>query len=101
VPQACFMPNIKAFWPVVHEKIFEHLTKFSLFCPLLEPKGGQPLYLNKFESPSPKHVSHQVWLKLAKWFLRRIRLKEKVNRRTDERTPDKLRWLRWTKSINI
>ena len=32
------------------------------------------LHLNKFESPSPKNVSHQVWLKLAKrlwrrWFL--------------------------------
>jgi len=49
---------------------------------------GQPLYLNKSESPSPKHVSHQVWLKLVNWFLRRSRLKEK----TDRRTPDKLRW---------
>jgi len=55
------MPNINAFRPVVHEKIFEDLSKFSLFCPLM----GQPLYLNKFESPSPKHVSCQVWLKLA------------------------------------
>jgi len=26
---------------------------------------------------------HQVWLKLAKLFVRRSRLKEKVNRRTD------------------
>jgi len=34
------MPNIKAFRPLVHEKkIFEHLTKFSLFCPLLGPKS--------------------------------------------------------------
>jgi len=37
------------------------------------------------ESPSLNHVSHQVWLKLAKWFMRRSRLKEKVNRRTDGR----------------
>jgi len=59
------MPNINAFRPVVHEKIFEDLSKFSLFCPLLGPKGGQPLYMNKSESPSPKHVSYQVWLKLA------------------------------------
>jgi len=42
------MPNIKAFRPVVHEKmIFEDLTKFSLLGP-------------KSESASPKHVSHQV-----------------------------------------
>jgi len=78
------MPNIKAFRPVVREKkIFENLTKFSLFCPLLRPKRGQPLYLNKSESPSQNHISNQVWLKLAKWFVRRSRLKEKVNRRTD------------------
>jgi len=51
----------KAFWPVVHEKkIFEDLSKFSLYCPLLAPKMGQPHYLNKSESPSPKHVSYQV-----------------------------------------
>jgi len=86
------MPNIKAFWLVVHEKkIFEDLTKYSVFCPLLGPKRGQPLYLKKSESPSPNHVSCQVWLKLAKWFVRRSRLKEKVNRRTDRQT-DKLRW---------
>jgi len=40
------MPNINAFWPVVHEKkIFEDLTKFSLFCPLLSAKRGPaPLF---------------------------------------------------------
>jgi len=60
------MGNINAFWPEVHEKkIFEDLSKLSLFCPLLGPKRGQPLYMNKFESPSSKHVSCQVWLKLA------------------------------------
>jgi len=60
------MLNINAFRPVVHEKnIFEDLLKFSLFSPLLGPKRCQPLYLNKYESPSPKHVSYQVWLKLA------------------------------------
>jgi len=43
------MPNIKAFWSVVHEKkIFEDLTKFSL----LGPKRGQPLYLNNL-NPHP------------------------------------------------
>jgi len=45
------MLNINAFWLVVHEKkIFEDLSKFSLFS----PKRGQPLYLNKLESPFPK-----------------------------------------------
>jgi len=69
------MPNINAFWPVVHEKkIFEDLSKLSLFC----PKRGQPLYLNISEFPSPKHDSYQVWLKLAQWFLRRSQLKEKL-----------------------
>jgi len=38
---------------VVHEKkIFEDLSNFSLFCPLL----GQPLYLKKSESPSPSMI---------------------------------------------
>jgi len=62
-PQGCYLPNINAFRPVVHEKlkIFEDLSKFSLFCP----------FLNKSESPSPKLVSYHVWLKLSKWFLRR------------------------------
>jgi len=32
------MSNINAFWPVVHEKIFEELSKLSLFRPSL----GQP-----------------------------------------------------------
>jgi len=83
------MPNVNAFRPVVHEKkIFEDLSKLSLLCPLLGPKRGQPLYLNKSDSPSSKHVSYQLWLKLAKWFLRRSRLKEKVDARrtTDRRT---------------
>jgi len=74
------MPNNNAFRPVVYEKIiFKDLSKFSL----LGPKRGQPLHLNNSASPFPKHVSHQVFLKLTKWFLRRSRLKEKVNRRTN------------------
>jgi len=81
------MPNINAFRPVVHKKIFEVLSKFSLFCPLLGPKRSQPHYLNKSESPSPKHISYQLWLKLVYWLLRRSRLKEKVDagRTTDDR----------------
>jgi len=37
------MPNINAFQVVVYEKkTFEDLSKFSLFCPLLGPKGAKP-----------------------------------------------------------
>jgi len=82
LPQGCSLPNINA-WPVVHEKIFEDLSKLSLLYPLLGHKRGQPLYLNTSESSFPKHVSHQVWLKLAKWFLRRSCLNENVNKRMD------------------
>jgi len=49
------MPNINAFWPVVHEKkIFKDLSKFPIFCPLNGPLRGQPLDLNKSESPFPE-----------------------------------------------
>jgi len=69
---------------VQERKFFEDLSKFSLFYPLLGPKRGHPFYLNISESPSPKHVFYQVWLKLANWFVRRSHLKEKVDeRRTD------------------
>jgi len=47
------MLYINAFQPLVHEKIFEDLSKFSLFCPLLGPKRSQPFYLTISESPSP------------------------------------------------
>jgi len=60
------MLNINAFQQVVYEKkIFEVLSTFSLFYPLLGPKRGQPLYLNLSVSLSPKHVSCEVWLKLV------------------------------------
>jgi len=37
------MPNINAFWPLVHEKkIFEDLTNFFLILPLLGPKNLNP-----------------------------------------------------------
>jgi len=49
------MPYINAFRPVVPEKIFEDLSKFSLFCPLLGPF----IWTNLNPHP-PKHVSYQV-----------------------------------------
>jgi len=65
----------------------------------------QPLNLYKSESPSPKIGSYQVWLKLAWWFLRRSRLKEKLTpdrRQTDGPAPwHKLSWpvARWANTI--
>jgi len=43
--------------PVVHEKIFLKFINIFLILPLIGPQRGQPLYLNKSESPSRKHVS--------------------------------------------
>jgi len=90
------MPNTNAFRPVVHEKIFWRFNKIFLILPLIGPqKGPAPLFEQIWTSPL-NHVSHHVWLKLAKWFFRRSRLNGKVNRQTDRqtdgRTPDKLRW---------
>jgi len=82
------MPNINAFEEVVHEKkIFKYLSKFPNFWPLKWPLGGQPLDFNKSESPFPRDASHQIWLKLTKWFWRRSRLKEKVDGRTTDDAP--------------
>jgi len=53
------MPNINAFRPVVHEKkIFKDLSKFPLIFPLNGPLRGQPLELNKSESPLPRDTSY-------------------------------------------
>jgi len=66
-----------------------------------------PFYLIKSKSLSPKHVSYQVWLKLAWWFWRRSDLKEKFDAggTTDGRTTDAAPWhkfswpsARWTKN---
>jgi len=65
------MQNINVFGPVIYEKkIFKYLSIsfFFIFCLLRGPKQGQPLHLNKSESPSPTDASYQVCLKLAHWF---------------------------------
>jgi len=49
------VPNIKAFRPVVHEKIVEDLTIFSLFCPWLGPKRS--------------HVPCQISKHSGQWFM--------------------------------
>jgi len=69
-PQGCSLPLPK-YQCIPASGSWEDLWRFfkiSLFRPLLGPKWGQPLYLNKSESPSPKHVYYQVLLKLSKWF---------------------------------
>jgi len=44
LPQGYSMPNINAFWPVVHEKkIFEDLSKFSLFSLLIKRLNKETL----------------------------------------------------------
>ena len=45
---------------------------FALFRNYLPLEKGWTLHMNKLESPSPKNVLCQVWLKLAQWFWRRI-----------------------------
>ena len=49
------------------------INVFSLFPYFLPFEKGVAQHLNRLESPSPKDALCQVWLKLAKWFLRRSR----------------------------
>ena len=50
--------------------------KFAWFWPLGASPGGHKYYLNKFESPSPKDDSCQVWLKSNHAFSRRWKCKK-------------------------
>jgi len=88
------MPNINAFRPVVHEKkIFEDLSKFSFFCPLLGPKRGQPLYLNKSESPPPSIFPASL-VEIGSVVLEKKSFKGKIDtgRMTDAAPWHKLSW---------
>jgi hypothetical protein len=58
------------FWLRRFLKIF---SAFLLFCYYLPLEKGDPLHLNKLETPLPKDDLRQVWLKLAQWFWRRSR----------------------------
>jgi hypothetical protein len=64
-------------------KIF---SVFLLFCYYLPLEKGNPLHLNKLESPSLKDDLCQVWLKLAQWFWRRSQKCKSLQR--DRRTDD-------------
>ena len=50
-------------------KIFSVSLLFHYYLPL---ENGYLLHLNKLEFPPPKYDLFQVWLKLAKWLLRRF-----------------------------
>ena len=72
------------FW---RRRFFNFVNVFSLFHNYLLSEQGGALHLNKLESPSPKDVLCQVWLKLARWFWRRRWKCEKfTDRRTDRQT---------------
>ena len=65
------MPSLVEIGPVVLEKkIFSILSMYFSYY-VITLKRGVALHLNKRESTSRKDTLCQVWLKLAKWFLRR------------------------------
>jgi len=94
------MPNINAFRPVVYEKkIFEYLSKFSIFCPLLGPSPFIWTNLN----PHPP----QVWflprsVEIDPVVLEKKLIKEKLmddddadDRRITMAKAHMSLWLRW------
>jgi hypothetical protein len=50
---------------------------FLHFSDYLPFERSLALNLNKFEFPSPKDASYQVWLKLDQWFWRKSKKYEK------------------------
>jgi len=79
---------------VQEKKIFEDLTKVSLFCPLLGPKRGQPLYSNL--NPFPKHILLPSLVEIGLLVLEKL-FKGKFNRRTPTTTPSTTDGLKWQK----
>jgi hypothetical protein len=80
------------FWRRRFFKIFSAFLLFRYYLPL---EKGDPLHLNKLESPPPKDGLCQVWLKLARWFWRRSRKCKSLQtdrRTTDNRWSEKLTW---------
>jgi hypothetical protein len=75
------------FW----RRFLKMFSVFLLFCYYLPFEMGNPLHLNKLESPSPRDDLCQVWLKLAQWFWRRI---QKCKSLTDRLTDDGQRVIR-------
>jgi hypothetical protein len=69
-------------------RFLKFFSAFLLFCYYLPLEKGDPLHLNKLETPLPKDDLCQVWLKLAQWFWRRSRKCKSLQ--TDGQT------VRWT-----
>ena len=66
------MSSLVEIGPVVLEKIFINFDNvFSIFRNYLPLEKGGALHLNKLESPSPKNVLCQVWLKLGQVVLQK------------------------------
>ena len=97
------------FW---RRRFLNFVNVFSLFRNYLTLEKGEALHLNKLESPSPKDVLCQVWLKLTQWFWRRRwkcekftdrqtdgqtdgRTNRQTDGRTDRQTPDD----RWSEKL--
>ena len=72
------------------EDFFNFIIVFSLFRNYLPLEEDVALHLNKLESPSPKEVLSQVWLKLAKWFWRRWKCEKFTDGQMDDRWSEKL-----------
>jgi len=60
--QGCSIPNINAFWPVVHENILDK-PRFPILA-LIGPQKWSSSCIYKSESPFPDASnSYQLWLK--------------------------------------
>ena len=68
------MPSLVEIGQVILEEdfFFYFVNVFWLFLNYLPFEKDWALHLNKLESPSPKDIFCQVWLKLDQWFLRRL-----------------------------
>jgi hypothetical protein len=73
------------FW---RRRFLKNVSAFLHFRYYLPLEKGNPLHLNKLETPPPKDDLCQVWLKLAQWFWRR---NQKWKKFTDGRTTDNRR----------
>jgi hypothetical protein len=72
-PQWWSVPSLVEIGPVILEKkILKYFLCIFTLCYCLPLEKGAALHLFKLESPHPKDDLFQVWLKLVKWFWRRI-----------------------------
>ena len=85
--QGCFVSSLVEIGLVVLEKKIFKVHQCNFVISLYSPLGKErTFYLNKLESPSPRHAMCQVLLKLSQWFLRRRRKCEKCTTTTTTTT---------------